>query len=80
MDFEPSCPDGRVTFYFDPLFRHSSSKTQVFEISSTPVNLRPGCDFRALCEEGNRNQKHVFRSRSVAKTTTCIFRIARLPT
>ena len=67
MDFEPSYPDGRVTFYFDPFFRHSSSKTQVFEITSTPVNLRSGCDFRALCEEGDRNQTFAFRLSSVAK-------------
>ena len=80
MDFEPSCPDGRVTFYFDPFFRNSSSKTQVFEITSTPVNLRSGCDFRALCEEGDRNQKLAFRLKSVAKTAKCIFRTARLPT
>ena len=58
---------------FWPVFWHSSSKTQVFEITSTPVNLRPGCDFRALCEEGDRHQKHAFRSRSVAKTANAYF-------
>ena len=80
MDCEPLCPDGRVTFYFGSFFRHASSKTQVFEITSTPVNLRSGCDFRALCAEGDRNQKLAFRSRNVAKTAKCIFRTARLQT